>query len=66
MPVPPARAKAKSANLDSPRCVESKLVLFYKSPEVSGSKNTVCLPAPIQILKIIIQILRGVSCAVGT
>jgi hypothetical protein len=44
-----ARAVAKSANLDSPRCVASKLALFAKSPEVSGSKNTVCLPSPIQI-----------------
>jgi hypothetical protein len=51
---PPARALPKTTILDSPRCVDSKLVLFNnrnKSPEVSGSKNTVCLPAPIQIFK---------------
>jgi hypothetical protein len=46
---PRARAKAKRANLACMRCVHSKLALFAKSPEVCGSKNTVCLPAPIQI-----------------
>ena len=42
---PWARVVAKRDNLDSPRCVDSKLALLAKSPEVSGSKNTVCLPS---------------------
>ena len=42
---PPAVAPVKTANLECMRCVHSKLAVFTKSPEVSGSKNTVCLPS---------------------
>ena len=42
---PRAVASVKSANLECMRCVHSKLAVFTKSPEVSGSKNTVCLPS---------------------
>jgi hypothetical protein len=31
------------------RCVHSKLAVFAEAPEGTGNKNTVCLPAPIQI-----------------
>ena len=50
---PRARAKWKRAKVDSPRCVDSKLALFHKAPEGTGSKNTVCLPSlkPNTILK---------------
>ena len=45
----PNDAPAKSANLECPRCVDFKLALFAKSLEVTGSKNTVCLPGTIRI-----------------
>jgi hypothetical protein len=57
---PWARVLVKTANLECMRCVHSKLVVFTKALRGSRSKNTVCLPAPIQIFKKkIIQILRG-------
>jgi hypothetical protein len=58
------RPGEKSAKLACMRCVDSNLAVFTKSLEVSSTKNTVCLPAPIQILKknntnIVRRILRG-------
>ena len=48
------RRVTEEANLACTRCVHSKLALFGKAPEGTGSKNTVCLPSlkPNTIIKI--------------
>jgi hypothetical protein len=56
---PRAVASVKRANLKCTRCVHSKLALFTKAPEGTGSENTFCLPAPIQIFKKIIVVKAG-------
>ena len=61
---PRARAKAKSTNLACMRCVHSNLMVFAEALEGTGSKNIVCLPAPIQFFflnntNIARRILRG-------
>jgi hypothetical protein len=63
---PLAVAMVKRADLDTLMCVHSKTSLCTKSLEVSGSKNTVCFPATIQIYKITTQTGSVLVLAVST